>query len=326
MKRRQFITLLAAAAAWSMVAHAQQAPLPVVAFIHNGTADGSADRVRAFQKGLSESGYADGRNVTIEYHWLEGHTDRTPVLVADVVRRRVAGIVSCCGRPTAADAKAATSTIPIVFGVGDDPVKLGLVDNLARPGGNATGINFFSNEVVAKRLELLHQLLPHAVRIAVIANSNQTGPLGEVQGVQMAARNMGLQVQVLVADTSRDIEGAFATLANDRPDALFVAGNNVNNSQRVQIVNLVARDRIPTIYSSRESIAAGGLISYGANQADSYRQMGIYVGAILKGTKPSDLPVLQSTKLELLVNLQTARLLGIEVPPTLLALADEVIE
>ena len=323
MKRRQFITLLAAAAAWSMVAHAQQAPLPVVAFIHNGTADGSADRVRAFQKGLSESGYADGRNVTIEYHWLEGHTDRTPVLVADVVRRRVAGIVSCCGRPTAADAKAATSTIPIVFGVGDDPVKLGLVDNLARPGGNATGINFFSNEVVAKRLELLHQLLPHAVRIAVIANSNQTGPLVEVQ---MAARNMGLQVQVLVADTSRDIEGAFATLANDRPDALFVAGNNVNNSQRVQIVNLVARDRIPTIYSSRESIAAGGLISYGANQADTYRQMGIYVGAILKGTKPSDLPVLQSTKLELLINLQTARLLGIEVPPTLLALADEVIE
>jgi putative ABC transport system substrate-binding protein len=323
--RREFITLLGGAAvAWPLAARAQQPAMPVVGFIRDGSADTSARYVAAFRKGLNETGYVEGQNVTVEYHWLEGHYDRLPALLADLVRRQVAVIATPGNVPSIA-AKAATATIPIVFGVGDDPVKLGLVASLARPGGNATGINFFVTEVVAKRLRLLHDLVPKAVRIAVLVNPENASKT-TLREVQEAAPTIGLQIQILNARTIAEIDTAFATLARERPDALFVAGDAFFLDRRVQFATLTARDRIPATYSVRELVTAGGLMSYGPDLADAVHHVGVYTGSILNGAKPADLPVVQSTKLELVINLQTARALGIEVPSGVLSIADEVIE
>jgi putative ABC transport system substrate-binding protein len=309
------------------VARAQQPAPPVVAFIRDGSADASARLVAAFRKGLNETGYVEGQNVTVEYHWLEGQSDRLSTLVADVVRRGVAVIATPGTAQAALAAKVATATIPIVFGVGDDPVKLGLVASLARPGGNATGINSFVTEVVAKRLRLLHELVPKAVRVAVLVNpANASSAEFTLREVQQAAPTIGLQIQILSASTVGEIDAAFATLAREHSDALFVAGDAFFFDRRVQFAILTARDRISTAYSVRELVAAGGLMSYGPDLAEMFRQVGVYTGSILKGAKPTDLPVLQSTKLEFVINLQTARALGIEVPPGVLSIADEVIE
>jgi putative ABC transport system substrate-binding protein len=327
MRRRDFITLLSGTAVtWPLAAGAQGA-MPVVGFVNLGFADASADQLRAFRKGLSETGYAEGQNVMVEYHWLEGQVDRLPAVMADLVRRRVAVIVSTGDIPAIA-AKAATATIPIVFTVSEDPVKQGLVASLARPGGNATGMNFLNTELEAKRLGLLHELIPKAVRVAVLWNpaGDALSSSTELQDLQEAARTVGLQTRILNATTIGEIDAAFATFARERPDALFVAGSGFFNSRRVQIASLAARDRIPASYGARNYVLVGGLMSYGTNFVDSYHQVGVYTGGILKGAKPADLPVVQSTKFEFVINLGTARLLGIEVPPTVLALADEVIE
>jgi putative ABC transport system substrate-binding protein len=326
MRRRDFITLVGGAAAtWPPAARAQQPALPVVAFIREGSADTNARFVAAFRNGLSETGYTEGQNVTVEYHWLDQY-NRLPTVMADLVRRRVA-VIAPSGNNTAIAAKSATVTIPIVFGVGDDPVRLGLVASLARPGGNATGINFFNNEVVAKRLRLLHDLVPKAVHIAVLVNpANATPTVSTLRDVQEAAATIGLQIQILNASTIGEIDAAFDTLAHERPDALFVGGDAFFVSRAAQFATLTARDRIPATFSIRDYVAAGGLMSYGADFTDSFRQVGVYTGNILKGAKPSELPVLQSTKFEFVINLHTARELRIEVPPGLLSIADEVIE
>jgi len=328
MKRREFITLLGgAAAAWPRAASAQQPAMPVVGLINFGTPDGMARLGTAFQNALREAGYVPGQNVTVEYHWLEGQYGRVPALVADLVRRRVAVIATPGATLAALAAKAATTTIPIVFGVGEDPVKLGLVASLARPGGNATGINFLTQEVVAKRLGLLHDVVPKAVRIAVLVNpANATITETTLRDLPEAARALGLQIQVLNASTSREIDAAFATLARDPADALFIAADAFFTSRRGQFATLAARDRMPASCSNRELVEAGLLMSYGTNLADTFRQVGIYAGSILKGAGPADLPVLQSTKFEFIINLQTARALGLEVPNSLQLLADEVIE
>jgi putative tryptophan/tyrosine transport system substrate-binding protein len=328
IKRREFIAGLGSVAAWPLAAQAQQPRVPVVGFLNGGSAEASADRVRAFRKGLGETGYVEGQNVTVEYHWLEGQYDRQPAVMADLVQRRVAVIVAGGGEAVALAAKAATATIPIVFSSGDDPVKLGLVASLARPGGNATGINFFSSEVLAKRLELLHALVPKAVRVAMLDDPaiGQGAEKTSLRRVQEAARAIGLQIQVFNASTSTEIDAAFAALARERPDALFVAANGFFTSRRVQIATLAARDRIPAAYPDRTFAAAGGLMSYGTSLADTFRQVGIYTGSILKGTRPADLPVVQSTKFELVINNKTAKALGLTIPETLLATADEVIE
>ena len=327
MRRREFITLIGGAAAtWPIAARAQQPALPVVGFIRDGSADANARFAAAFRKGLNETGYVEGQNVTIEYHWLEGQYDRLPALMADLVGRRVAVIATPGIVPTLA-AKAATTRIPIVFGVGDDPVRLGLVTNLARPGGNATGINFFVNEVAAKRLRLLHDLVPKAVRIAVLVNlAKASTEEFTLRAVQEAAPTLGLKIQILNASTIGEIDAAFTTIARDHSDALLVAPDAFFVSRRVQFITLTARDRIPATYSLRDYVAIGGLMSYGTNLADSFHQVGVYTGSILKGAKPADLPVVQATKFEFVINLQTARALGIEVPPGLLSIADDVIE
>jgi putative tryptophan/tyrosine transport system substrate-binding protein len=283
--------------------------------------------VAGFRKGLGETGYAEGRNVTVEYHWLNGQYDRLPALMDDIARRRVAVIATPGGDTTAPAAKAATATIPIVFGVAQDPVKLGLVASLARPGGNATGVNFLVGEIVAKRLGLLHELVPKAVRFAVLLNpANANSTETTLLQVQDAARTAGLQTLVFNASTGREIEAAFAVLAGERLDALFVAGDAFFLSRRVQFASLAAHHRIPVAYADRDIVVAGGLMSYGTDLTDMFRQAGAYTANILKGAKPADLPVMQSTKFELVINLQTARLLGIEVPETLLATADELIQ
>jgi putative ABC transport system substrate-binding protein len=327
MKRREFITLLGGVAlGWPLAARAQQTAMPVVGFIRDGSADASARLAAAFRKGLNETGYVEGQNVTVEYHWLEGQYDRLPALMTDLVRRQVAVIATPGGVPSLA-AKAATATIPIVFGVGDDPVRLGLVASLARPGGNATGINFFFQEVTAKRLRLLRELVPKAVRVAVLVNpGNVSVAESTVRQVQEAAPTMDLQIQILNATTIGEIDAAFATLARERPDALFVAGDAFFVSRRVQLATLMARDRIPAAYGSRELVEAGGLMSYGSDLAGMFRQVGVYTGSVLKGVNPADVPVLQSSKFEFVINLHTARALGIEVPPGVLSIADEVIE
>jgi putative tryptophan/tyrosine transport system substrate-binding protein len=327
MQRRAFITLLGrATAAWPLTALAQSSAMPVVGFIRDGSADASARFAAAFRKGLNETGYVEGQNVTVEYHWMEGQYDRLPALVADLVRRQVA-VIAAPGNVPALAAKAATATIPIVFGVGGDPVQYGLVASLARPGGNATGVNFFVHEVAAKRLRLLHDLVPKAVRIAVLLNpENAAVAETTLRDVQEAAPSIGLQIQVLNASTIGEIDAAFATLAREHPDALFVAGDAFFVSQRAQLAALTARHQIPAAYSVRELVAAGGLMSYGSDLADMFHQVGVYTGSILKGAKPAELPVLQSTKFDFVINLKTARALGIEVPSGLLLIADEVIE
>jgi putative ABC transport system substrate-binding protein len=300
--------------------------MPVIGFVSPGSADASADQLRAFRKGLSETGYVEGQNVTVEYHWLEGQFDRLPAVMADLVRRRVA-VIAATGDNPAIAAKAATATIPIVFTVSADPVKQGLVASLARPGGNVTGMNFFNTELEAKRLGLLHELMPQAIRVAVLWNPTGDAPGGtESQDLQEAARTVGLQIQILNATTIGEIDAAFATFARERPDALFVAGSGFFNSRRVQITSLAARDRIPASYGARDYVLVGGLMSYGTNFVDSFHQVGDYTGRILKGAKPADLPVVQPTKFELVINLKTAKTLGLDVPPTLLVIADDVIE
>lgn len=328
MKRREFITLLGGTAAtWPVAVRAQQSVLPVVGFINGGSADNSARFAAAFRKGLNETGYVEGQNVTVEYHWLEGRFDRVAVLVADLVRRQVAVIATPATASAALAAKAATKTIPVVFSVPEDPVQLGLVANIAQPGGNVTGINYFSSEVVAKRLRLLHDLVPKAVRIAVIVNpANTSNTETTLREVQKAAATIGLQTQIYNATTISEIDAAFATLASERPDALFIGGDAFFFSRRGQFSTLAARDRIPAAFGNRDAVAVGGLMSYGTNIADMFRQVGVYTGNVLKGTKPADLPVLQATKFELVINLQTARALGIEVPPGVISITDEVIE
>jgi ABC-type uncharacterized transport system substrate-binding protein len=283
--------------------------------------------LRGFHRGLKDSGYVEGENVTIVYRWAENQIDRLPALAVELVRRQVAVITTLGGTAVMLAAKAATTTIPIVFGVGEDPVRLGLVASLARPGGNATGINFFTGELAAKRLGLLHELVPKAVRIAVLVNPANI-PMAEaaLRDIPGAARAIGLQIQVLNASTAREIEAAFATLVRDRAEALYVAGDIFFVSRRVQFATLAASYRIPATYPSREAVEAGGLMAYAADRPDMYRQVGAYTGQILKGAKPADLPVLQSTKFEFVINMQTARALGLTVPDTLLARSDEVIE
>jgi ABC-type uncharacterized transport system substrate-binding protein len=328
LQRREFITLLGgAAAAWPITASAQQSALPVVAFVNGGAAGPSARFAGAFRKGLSETGYVEGGNVAVEYHWLEGRYERVTGLVADFVRRRVAVIAAPGSPPAALAAKAASATIPIVFGVGDDPVKLGLVASLARPGGNATGINFFSQEVNAKRLGLLHELVPKAERIAVMINpTNNASAESTLKETQEAARTLGLQIDVFNASNIGEIDAAFAALARARAGALFIMADSFFSSRNGQLATLAVRDRLPSSNSSREALEAGGLMSYGTSISEMFRQVGIYTGAILKGIKTADLPVVQATRFEFVLNLQTARALDIEVPPLLLARTDEVIE
>jgi putative tryptophan/tyrosine transport system substrate-binding protein len=327
MKRRQFITLLGGAAAWPLAARAQQAAVPVIGFINAGVADASANRVAAFRNGLKETGYVEGENVMIVYRWAESQYDRLPELAADLVRRQVAIIVAGGGTPATQAAKAATATIPVVFAVSDDPVRLGLVTSIARPGGNLTGVNFFNVELTAKRLELLRELVPAAVRVAVLVNpASVTSTENTMRDLEPAARAMGLQIKVFNASTSREIEAAFAALVRERSDILFVAGDGFFNSRRVQLANLTVRHALPAAFSQREIAEAGGLMSYGSDILDVYRQSGLYTGRILKGAKPADLPVVQSAKFELVINASTARMLGISVPDKLLVAADEVIE
>jgi putative tryptophan/tyrosine transport system substrate-binding protein len=328
MRRREFVALLGGAAAgWPLAARAQQSAMPVIGFLDSHSPEPTADRLRAFHRGLKESGYVEGESVIIVYRWAEGQNDRLPELAAELVRRQVAVIATTGGTPAALAAKAATTTIPIVFAVPEDPVRLGLVASLARPGGNATGINFFNAELAAKRLELLRELVPAAAHVVVLVNpTNVANTEANLKDVQLAARAMGLQIQVVRASSSREIDAAFATIGRERPDALFVGGDALFNSRRLQLALLAARHELPATYPSRDYPVSGGLMSYGTDVTDAFRQVGAYAGRILKGAKPADLPVVQASKFELVINHQTARMLGIEVPPTLLTAAGEVIE
>ena len=328
LKRREFITLFCGTAvAWPHAARAQQPAMPVIGWLDPRSPDAVGENLRGFHRGLKESGYVDGENVTIVHRWAENQIDRLPELAAELVRRRVAVIATTGAAAPALAAKAATSTIPIVFVVGEDPVKLGLVASLARPGGNLTGINLLNIELAAKRLELLRELVPAAARIAVLVNpSNVTNAESTLKDVPSAALAMGLHLQVLNASTSGEIDTAFDTLARERPDALFVGSDPFFASRRVQLANSAAHHSIPMSSGSRFITDAGGLMSYGSNTADAVRQVGVYIGRILKGAKPADLPVMQSSKFELVINAQTARMLRLAVPATLLARADEVIE
>ncbi len=326
MRRREFIAGISSAAAWPLAAGAQPV-LPLVAFVTTRSAGASLGVVAAFRKGLGETGYVEGRNVAVEYHWLDGQFDQLPGLMADLVRRRVAVIATPGNTLVTTTAKAATETIPIVFSVGIDPVKTRLVASFARPGGNATGINYFFLDVSAKRLELLHELAPKAVRVAILVNpANRPSAESTLQSVQSAARSVGLQTQVLNANTSREIDAAIASLAHERADdILFVAADGLFQSRGEQLVALTAREKIPAAYPDRATVEAGGLMSYGADGADMYRQVGVYTGNILKGAKPADLPIRQSTKFEFVINRKTAKALGLEIPVRLMVSATELI-
>jgi putative tryptophan/tyrosine transport system substrate-binding protein len=328
MRRREFITHIGGAVAtWPLAARAQQSALPVVGVVSGRSPGDSARIAGAFRRGLGEAGYVEARNLTVEYHWLDGRYELLPSLIADLVHRGVAVIATPASNPAAIAAKAATTTIPIVFGVGADPVKLGLVASLARPGGNATGINFFSADITAKRLGLLHDLVPKATRIAALVNpGNASSDEAAQRDLPEPARAIGLRVELLNASTSREIEAAFATMLRDRAEALLVTPDGFFTSRRVQLATSAARYGIPSAHGGREEVEAGALMSYGPDLLEVYRQGGAYTGQILKGAKPADLPVLQSTKLEFVINMQTARLLGIDVPNSIQLIADEIIE
>jgi putative tryptophan/tyrosine transport system substrate-binding protein len=327
MIRRAFITLLGGAAiAGPLAARAQQPAVPVIGFLHSATPDGFSDYLRALRQGIKESGYVEGESLAIEYRWAENDPDRLTVLAADLVRRQVKVIVTT-GAPASMTAGKATTTIPTVFVVPEDPVRLGLVTSLSRPGGNMTGVNFFSAELAAKRLELLVELVPTAKRVAALLNpAEPTISAANLRDLEGAASAAALQIRIFNASTFAEIDTALAALASERPDALFVSSGPLFYSRRVQMTHLATRYAIPAIYSQRPFPEAGGLMSYGAGLIDAHRQAGVYVGRILKGAKPADLPVVQATKFELVINAHTARMLGLTVPPTLLARADEVIE
>ena len=323
--RLLFITLLGgAAAAWPLAARAQQPAMPVIGLLDHRSPDALADRLRGFREGLKNAGFIEGQNTRIEYRWAENEVDRLPELAADLVRREVAAIVAPGGLAPTLAAKAATANIPIVFIIASDPVRLGLVTSLARPGGNLTGINFLSGELTAKRLELLRKMVPAANHVAVLVNA--ANPENTEREIEAAARTIGLQIQVLKASTSREINAAFGTFVRERPDALFVGLDPFFNSRRIQLVHLATRNAVPASYPAREFAEVGGLMSYGANIVDAWRQAGSYAGRILGGAKPTDLPVVQSSKFELVINAQTATMLGLTVPEKLLVAADEVIE
>jgi putative ABC transport system substrate-binding protein len=326
MKRREFIAMLGgAAAAWPLAARAQQPAMPVIGFLHAASLETEVRGLAEFRKGLSEIGYVEGQNVMIEYRSAEGQADRLPALVADMVRRRVA-VIATVANNAAVAAKATTTTIPIVFTIGGDPIKMGLVDSLNRPGGNITGVSFLSSDIVAKMLEALHELMPKAARIAALVNPTNQNAAADTKEAEAAARTLGLELQVLNASNGREIDDAFALLVEQRAAALLIEGDPFFIGRMKQLVVLTARHAIPAIYQGRDFPDAGGLISYGANRSDALRLAGGYTGRILKGERPGDLPVQLATKLELVVNLNTAKALGLEIPPTLLARADEVIE
>jgi putative ABC transport system substrate-binding protein len=325
MRRREFITLLGGAAAWPLAVRAQQQAMPVIGFLNSASPVTFSHLLGAFRQGLKDSGLNEGENVD-EYRWAENEFDRLPTLARELVRRQVAVITATGGIHSALAAKAATSTIPIVFNIGDDPVKLGLVASLARPGGNVTGVNNFIYELVAKRLTLLRELVPSAIRVAVLVNPANAQTETTLRDVEAAARPAGLQIQIAKASTAREIDAAFAALARDRVDALFVPPDPLFISRRIQIVQLAARHAVPATYPVRDFAEAGGLMSYGTDTADAWRQTGVYTGRIVQGAKPADLPVVQPTKFELVINAQTARMLDLAVPSSLFATADEVIE
>jgi putative ABC transport system substrate-binding protein len=327
MRRRDFIAGIAGSpAAWPLAARAQQPTMPVIGYLDSRAPDSVADLLRALRQGLKETGYVDGENTAITSRWAENQIDRLPELAAELARRRIA-LIAAAGPAAALAAKAATGTIPVLFLVNEDPVRLGLVASLARPGGNLTGINIFNAELVAKRLEFLRELVPAATRLAVLVNpANAITTESTLADVDPAARALGLRIQVFKASSGREIEAAFAAIASDRPDALFVSADPLFVGRRVQLVNLASRHAIPATYSNRAIADAGGLMSYGSNLMDAWHQLGIYAGRILKGAKPADLPVVQATKFELVINAHIARMLGLTVPDKLLAIADEVIE
>jgi putative ABC transport system substrate-binding protein len=326
IRRREFITLLGGAAAWPVAARAQQPAMPVIGFLNPTTPEALAEPMRGLRQGLKDAGYVEGENLTIEYRWADNQAERLPAMAAELVRRRVNLIVATGGGQAPLAAKAATTALPIVFNTADDPVNLGLVASLAQPGGNVTGVSILSTELTAKRLELLHALAPNAIRIAVFINPGEPASDVALRELEAAGVAIGLQTRILRTSTGREIDAAFASFVHERPDALFFAGSALFLSRRVQLSLLAAFHRVPAIFSLRELAEAGGLMSYGASLRDAYRQVGVYAGRILKGAKPTDLPVVQASKFELVINGQTARMLGLTVPPTLLATADEVIE
>jgi ABC-type uncharacterized transport system substrate-binding protein len=326
MNRREFITLLGGAAVWPLAARAQQPAMPVIGFLRNSSRDDSVDLVAAMRQGLKQTGYVEGKNLAVEYRFADNQFDRLPALAADLVRRQVAVIIAG-GNASSLAAKAATTTIPVVFSTGDDPVQIGLVSNLGRPGGNVTGVSFLSSApLAAKRIDLLHQLTPKVVTLAYLSNPNNPVLEHELSEVRRGAEALGLQILVLSVGSERDLESAFARLARERAVALFVGGDSLFNSLRDRLVALAARQALPTMYYLREFTVAGGLISYGASITEAYRQAGIYAGGVLKGASPADLPVVLPAKFELVINLTTAKAFGLDVPLSLLIRADELLE